>query len=298
MPWIFAAYFGNIIEQLLITGFMHSLQPLLFMAIFYAFSALFTGGWFYYSCKEGLKEKIHTMMQHKRWLSIYLTGSLIGNATWFAAVYISGLSTTAVILCFTRILIVTYAFVYMKDRFPADKAFALFISFVAIILFSMAGNEINQNWGALLAIISCFGYATSSIASKKLMQENACPATASFLRQASHAVLLTVLAYFGTEHTDIISSINLTVLSGILVTALLGGLLVNMFSFFGLKTVNLSSHEAIMGTKPVLIAALGIFIFGEQLSQEQIVLAGIIFLSSFYFLTQKRKTPLLPEHAN
>ncbi len=294
MPWVFAAYFGNIIEQLLITGFLHSLQPLLFMAIFYIFSAVFTGIWFAYSCKNGLAEKLRLFSEHKIWFSLYLGGNIVGNGTWFASVYISGLSTTAVILCFTRILIVTYAFVYMKDRFPADKAFALFVSFIAIILFSLAGKELNQSWGALLAITSCFGYATKSIASKKLMQLDACPATATFARQISHAVLFSGLALLGTDHADIFFSINGTILSGIVLTAFLGGLLVNMFSLYGLRTVNLSSHEAVMGTKPVLIAAFGILFFGEQLSQEQIVLAGIIFLSSFYFLTQKRRR-LLPE---
>ncbi len=284
MIWLLAAYLGNVLEQLLIMGFMQTVNPLLFTVLFYFFAFVFTGFWVRYAKTARSRAHWQKIKDQKTLIVFYVCGALLGNATWFAALYLSGLSTTAIVGTFTRVIILSYAFLYMKDRFPIDKAMAIVIGLGALVLFTAAGSEIDKGWGILCAILSCFGYATEKITSKKLAERGVEPGHASFLRQSVHVIFFSVVMLGAWRVADVTVELNSWLIAGIMLTSLLGGLLVNVFLFYGLRTVQLSRHQALVATKPILLTLMAFVLFGEQLTGEQMILGSVIFLSSLYFL--------------
>lgn len=298
MIWALAAFFGNIIEQLMITSVIREMNPIIYVALFYLFSTIFLVLFHAVSKKHEQFFDWKKARQHKLWAMGFAGGAFIGNALWFLSVYLMGLGITGFLLVFIRVLVTVYAYVYMKDRFPLDKASAFSMGVVMLLCFSLSDGGGNV-LGITAALLSCFGFAMEAISRKKLVEyevraENMMLFRSVVLLVLSWSAVAAAVLFNVVEARDIVT-MDLQSFLLIIGAALLGGLGVNMFVFYAMKTVRLSQYQALETAKPVFLALAGVLVLGEEISLLQAFYGGAIVLSAIYFLWPfKAKRPVKP----
>lgn len=298
MIWALAAFFGNIIEQLMITSVIREMNLIIYVALFYLFSTVFLLLYHAISKKHEQFFDWQKALQHKLWAFGFAGGAFIGNALWFSSLCLIGLGMTGFLLVFVRVLVTVYAYIYMKDRFPLDKAIAFGMGIVMLLCFSLSG-EGNNILGIITALFSCFGFAMESISRKKLVEYEVRAENMMLFRNSTLLLLswsaLAVSILFDVIEPHHIVSIDIQSFLLIIGAALLGGVGVNMFVFYAMKTVRLSQYQALETAKPVFLALSSVLILGEEISLSQAFYGGAIVLSAIYFLWPfKSKHPIKP----
>lgn len=294
MIWLIIALFSNVIEQLLIVHVMSSMDMVTYITLFYLFSSIFTVA-YHFRLRAKTTQKaplIHWEQFYKNKMMFmgYVGGAFFGNLFWFCAVLMIGVGMTSFILIFIKILTTSYSYVFMQDRFPIDKIVSFCIGIFALFIFSFSGDDVNLT-GIILALLSCFGFAGEVICRKKLVDKNVNPENAILMRTLSISILWIFIficgVIWGSQSFDNITSIDITSFMLLLITALLGGFLVHLFVFFGMKNVQISKYNALATLKPILLVLGGVYFFAETITITQIIAGAVIILSTFYFLRGK-----------
>ncbi|MEM7617789.1 MAG: DMT family transporter [Pseudomonadota bacterium] len=291
MIWLIISLISNVIEQLLIVHVMSSMEMVTFIALFYLFSMVFTFGYHLNSRKSDDFMKWTDINQNKFLFGGYIGGAFLGNLFWFMAILMIGVGMTAFILVFIKILTTSYSYKFMQDRFTVDKAISFAVGILALLVFSFSGAEASL-LGVALAFMSCFGFASEVIFRKKLVDNNVNPASAILTRATAMFGLWGVIflsgVIIGTQSFANIISLDITTLLLIILTAFIGGFIVHLAIFLGMKNVKVSQYESLMSIKPVLLALGGVFFFSETITLMQSIAGAVIILSTFYFLKSKK----------
>lgn len=298
MLWALAAFLGNIIEQLMIGSVIRDMNPIFYGAIFYTFSLASLTTYSFFIKKDQQFFDFDKALKYKWLVLCFAGGAMIGNILFFCSLYLLGVGMTAFLLVFIRVLVTVYAYVYMKDRFPADKIIAFTLGIAMLLVFSFSQESLNI-WGIAMALLSCFGFALESISRKKLAENNLRPENMMLFRNTMMFTAFWLIAgaamLLGLVENAKTFDITLQSLGLIIAAAILGGTLVNIFAFHAMKTVKLSQYQAIETTKPVILAFLAVAILGEEITIIQWGAGAIIVLSAFYFLApSKPKPPIKP----
>ncbi len=292
MIWIFSAYAANILEWLVFTKFLHSANPLVFIFLFYFFGSFFMGFFAFWTGRRVLEKTWNKVKEHKYLIYLYVGGALFSNVMWFYSLYLVGIGVTAIVFVFSRAMIITYAYIFMDDRFSFDKIISIIVGFVALLFFALAGNNTELGLGIIIGLLSCVGSAMESISRKKLAYKDIHPEKIIFLRHFAHFAFFAFVIFFYWKSFGLLFEVDQILVMSALATAVLGACLVPLFLFWGMRIVKLSQYEAIIATKPVLLNILAILIFGEQMTVWQNFFGAIVICSSFYFFIPIRKAGL------
>ena len=289
MLFVVIAYFAHVTENMLIAYIIKDTGPYLYIPLSYILSTIWV-----FSYERGLRFKTgkknpdwNLIFSHKGPLVSYIGGAFIGNALWFFSLYLIGIGTVSFILVFIRLFVAIYAYLFMGDRYPADKIVAFATAFVALIFYSYNGLEENF-LGIALALVSCLGFSAETIGKKKLALSGLRPESLVFWRYFTLAILF-CLSFLVFQTLQLIPSDMLETPSPftfllIFFACFLGSVGTNIVLFYGLKTIPLSTLEALNTTKPVLFSILGILMLNETITSHQILWGMVIVLSSLYFV--------------
>lgn len=293
MPFIIIAYFAHVLENTLIAFIIKDTGPYIYIPLFYAISTALV--FFYEKALNHRKEKTqidwNNILSHKGALTAYIGGAFLGNSLWFFSIYMIGIGTVAFILIFIRLFVAIYAYLFMDDRYPADKMAAFATAFFALIFFSYNGLE--NNWaGITVAFLSCIFFSAESIGKKKLALSDLKPESMVLWRYS----LLTLLFCFifvtlnslNLIPEDMLQVPSLSSLLLICLASFMGSIGTNVALFYGLKTVSLSTLEALNTTKPVLFALIGVSFLNENISTNQMLWGIVIVLASIYFVLPRK----------
>ncbi len=287
MIWALAAFLSNIVEQLMITSVIRDMNPIVYVALFYLFSTLFIFIYHFFSKKHDDFFDWQKAAQHKWLVGGFVGGAFFGNALWFASIFLIGVGMTAFLLIFIRVIITVYAYLYMEDRFSIDKAISFATGITMLLLFSFSGGTDNI-LGVVMALLSCFGFAMESITRKKLAQHNLRAENMMLFRNSCLLIFswaaLAVVVFIGAVEFNVIFDIPMKSFAFIVVAAFLGGVMVNFFAFYAMRTVKLSQCSALEITKPVFLALAGVYLLEESITLLQGISGVVIVLSSLYFL--------------
>ena len=288
MLWLIAALLSNIAEQLLITSVIRGMNPIVYIALFYSFSTSFIFICNVIARKKGSFFDWQKAAQHKALIAGFVGGAFFGNALWFTSIFLIGVGMTAFMLIFIRVIVTVYAYIYMEDRFPIDKAISFATGIAMLLVFSFSGGTENI-LGIIIALLSCFGFATESITRKKLAEHNLRAENMMLFRNTSLLILswaglsVSVMLGFADFAADV-DALEPKSWIFIACAAFLGGVVVNLFAFYAMRTVKLSQYSALEITKPVFLALAGVYLLGEEITLLQMVSGIVIILSSSYFL--------------
>jgi|GEM_PF-3816046 len=290
MFWAFAAVITNVVEQLLITKLLFSLDIVVFAMLFYTTSTIIMSVLHLKNHKTQIADFKYTF-GHKFLLLGYVGGSFWGNVLWFISLTLIGVGMAAFILVFVRVIVTAYSYIYMNDRFSIDKAIAFSIGIIALLIFSFSNENVNA-FGALLAVISCFGFAAEIIFRKKLIEANVNSDNAIIARNATLSLLwwsiFAVGCIWGAYSIESLTEISSHIFLLLLLTAILGGILGHQCAFKAMRTIKLSQYESLSALKPVLLAIGGILLFDESITFTQSIAGAVIIVSTFYFLRGKK----------
>ena len=287
MIWALAAFLANIVEQLLITSVIREMNPIVYVALFYLFSIAFLILYHFIFKRREQFFDWHKALKHKFLVLGFAGGAFVGNALWFTSIYLIGVGMTGFLLVFIRVIVTVYAYLYMKDRFPLDKAIAFGLGIIMLLFFSLSDGASNI-LGITAALISCFGFAMEGISRKKLAEHDARPENMMLFRNSFLFLLswsaLGIAIMINHVEVGSVFALDVRSLFFIMVAAFLGGLIVNMFVFYAMRHIKLSQYQALETTKPVFLALSGVMILGEDIALVQALCGGAIILSALYFL--------------
>lgn len=294
MLWAIAAYITHVIEMTIHTYAVNELSPLIVMPLFYLFTTIFILAYNKIKHKSLLFPNFRNINHHKLLLSAYISGGLIGNLLWFSSVAFIGIGTVTFILVFIRVLVTGYSYFFMNDRFPVDRMIALITSFLAVFAFSYGGEEVNHI-GVTFAVLSCVAFSIETITKKKLAETEIKPENIVIARSVALG-LLSFLFFLALSPLNLPIYENhseaptITGLSFIAMAAFIGGVVSGIVTFFAMRQITLSYYEALNASKPVTMAVIGVLLFGETMTQFQILMGAIIIASSLYFLWPRNET--------
>jgi drug/metabolite transporter (DMT)-like permease len=291
MLYVLVAYFAHILEITLITFVIKDTGPYVYITLSYIIAWLWVFLYEKITNKKGEKIPLKDIIVHKNILLCYIGGAFLGNALWFYSIFLIGMGTVSFILIFVRLFVAVYAYLYMNDRYPADKIAAFVTAFIALGFYSYSGLE--QNWlGITLALISCFAFAAESIGKKKLSQTDMKPENMVLWRYSTLAIAFTLIFsvlfigdFIPQDMLKIPSAFNLMLMT---IACFVGSIGTNIILFYGLRTVQLSVHESLNSTKPVIFSIIGIFLLDETMTSSQFIWGIIILVASLYFVLPQR----------
>ena len=287
MIWAFAAYIAHIIELLMITEVIRDMNPLIYMGLHYFFSGLFITIYSFYFKKEGQVFDKQKAGENKLLIYGYIAGPFFGNALWFCSLFLIGVGLTSFLLIFVRMIVTLYSYLYMNDRYALDKVFSFAVGIVLLMLFSFEAGQVNI-WGVSAAVLSCLGFSLETICRKRLVENDVRPENMLLLRNLSLFVLSWVFIFmlytFGFLGFESLQTLSSDSYGFIIFAALIGGVGMNLMSFYALKTVKLSFVESLGTTKPIILSICGVLFLGEALSLTQGVYGALIVASSIYFI--------------
>lgn len=285
MQWLILSYVVNVVELLLIGGLITAMNPLVYVSVYYGMATAATMFSQKVLFRPKTPVKLDNIIANKNLVMAYVGGSLFGNSLWFLAAYLVGISTVTVLLIGVRILVTAYAIWFLKEKVRTDQVFAVGLSIGALIWFSLAGaGQVEyQGLGTLAGLVSCLGYFVETIARKRLIDNDVAPRKILQWRSAAHFVLFTAAALIivGPSNIDFGLEPKLWVL--IAITAVLGGVMRNLFTFYAMRTVSLVYYEVAESTKPVVVGGLAILLLGEVIADEQLLPAAMLVVASTYF---------------
>ncbi len=294
MIWALIGHGLNVVEQLLIAGIIKAMDPFIYVTVFYFFAFIFSSIYRHYTKNIRVEKYEDRITDHKGLVLGYVGGALLGNGFWFASLIFLGLGLTSFVLVFIRVLVTLYAYLYMDDRFPWDKAVSLCIGFGALAVFSASGGSMNPV-GFALALTSCFGFALEFICRKKIVHESVSFECFLTLRQAV-LMVCAASALCGILIFDLpgygIFPREYNPFTIIILTAFIGGFVVHMVMAKAMRQIKLSQNEALSTIKPVVVALCGVVILGETITITQAICGIVIVLSALYFLRPEKPRSL------
>ena len=272
MIWALLTIFGNATEQILIGYFILQTDPLNAVPFFYLLTSLFCIAT---PIALGFRNG-HPMdlLSEKKLVFIFVFASASGNALWFSALCLWGLSGTALVLIALRVILIFYGTYFLKEKMAAKQWFAAVMIIGLLALFTNATPPENTT-GVILAFLSVILYAIEDI-TEKALSSRVEPTHLMSLRQIVALILFTIVALLVNKSIsfEFLSQPKLAI--SIVVAAFIGGPLVCHARFYAYRALPISLFSLISSFKPVLIVVGSMIFLGEEMTNLQMILAAMM----------------------
>ncbi len=287
MFWGVVATVLSALEQLAFGFFLPHVSPLLSIPIFYFAASVFTLAG---RRLLGKRETFQPVRDRSRKLIAgYLGGAIVGNGLWFASILLLGLGETAVLLILVRVFAVLYGVLVLKERMSAIQTVSALVILCALSVF--AGVSPPEDHLALtLCLISTLALTLELICFKQIVGSIAVTDLVA-LRQCTQFLAFSGIALLAYPHVQPEFKFSLGILSVILATAFVGGLLVNVARYLAIDKMKLSTYSLLTGLKPVLVLALSVMILDERFTETQLAAASCMLAASFFLFRPIRSQP-------
>lgn len=237
------------------------------------------------------------------WVCIFggLLGTIMITKAFFAA--FAGETTFATVVILQKlqpIFALFLAAVLLKEKLPA-KFYgwaALAIGAAYVLAFGSHGvsfDIILNNKAALFALLAAFAFGSSTVFGKRIVNHLDFKSTAA-LRFGITAFLALILILI-TDDIWAINSISTLQWKLFGVVVVTSGAVALLIYYYGLKRISASTATICELFWPFSALVLDYFIHGNVLTSTQII-ASIILLISFYFVTKEGKTRIKKFTAN
>lgn len=211
---------------------------------------------------------------------------ITGRLFYVLAIALIPLSAATVILQATPIVVVAGAVLVFREKVGWRRWLAILIGLAGVVVIVQPGTE-GFSPLSLLAVIGMIGFAGRDLASR------IAPATIGTVLLGFYGFLSVVIA--GLIYTLVQGEAFLVPgpwLSGLLLGAVLAGVAAYAFLMKAMRTGEVSAVTPFRYSRLLFGIALGVFVFGEQLSFEMLVGSGLIVVSGLFILWrgQRRRT--------
>ena len=191
-------------------------------------------------------------------------GIFLGDAVLFASFARIGARRSSVVFATNAPMTVILGYIFLNETLTRNEILGIIITFVGVILAIIFGKRKSQisHWeevrgplwiGVVLALLGALGQATGSIIIRPVMEAGAAPFFTSFLRVATAAIALLILAGLAPKLTRAHNPLNKRIFSLVSLQALIGmvaGMTLLLFAFQGAPAGIVATLSA---TVPVLI---------------------------------------------
>ena len=197
--------------------------------------------------------------------------SIIATYCWHYGLSMVPVNNAITINYLTPMLIPLIAVLILKDKVPKTLIFSIIGCFATIIIFYKP--KIVFQFGYLILFVDVLLYSTSIVLSKKLMLEKQSPISLVFFKVliiclTSIHIIPTLIPKIQHNQTIILSTF---IVSICYMTEFL-------LSLTAYSLVKVSKLQPLYYTRIVFGASISYFILGEQVQQNQIIVAIIIVL--------------------
>ena len=272
MIWALLTIFGNATEQILIGYFILQTDPLNTVPFFYLLTSLFCVAT---PIMLGFRSGSPTdLMSEKKLVFIFIFASASGNALWFSALCLWGLSGTSLVLIALRVILIFYGTFFLEEKMSSKQWLAAVMIIILLTFFTNAAPPENTI-GIILAFLSVIFYSIEDIAEKALSSRVE-PTHLMSLREIVTLVLFSIIA-LGVNNSinfDFLSQPKLAMI--IVIAALIGGPLVCHARFHAYRAMPISLFSLISSFKPVLIVVGSMIFLGEEMTKMQMILAAMM----------------------
>lgn len=210
---------------------------------------------------------------------------ITGRLFYVLAVALIPLSAATVILQATPIVVVAGAVLVFNEKVGWRRWLAILIGLVGVIVVVRPGTD-GFSPLSLLAVVGMIGFAGRDLASR------IAPATIGTVLLGFYGFLSVVIA--GAVYTLVQGEAFVSLepmLSALLLGAVLSGVAAYAFLMKAMRTGEVSAVTPFRYSRLLFGIALGVLIFGEQLSFEMLVGSGLIVVSGLFILWRGQKRP-------
>ncbi|WP_434053367.1 MAG: DMT family transporter [Roseibium sp.] len=203
---------------------------------------------------------------------------ITGRLFYVLAVALIPLSAATVILQATPIVVVAGAVLVFNEKVGWRRWLAILIGLAGVIVVVRPGTD-GFSPLSLLAVVGMIGFAGRDLASR------IAPATIGTVLLGFYGFLSVVIA--GVVYTLVQGEAFVSlepVLSALLLGAVLSGVAAYAFLMKAMRTGEVSAVTPFRYSRLLFGIALGVFVFGEQLSFEMLVGSGLIVVSGLFIL--------------
>jgi drug/metabolite transporter (DMT)-like permease len=276
-------------EVLLLAHLMQLYSPLLLLGAYYACTSTMTLG---RRCLNADARADQSWRKHRRTLTYYIAGGALGNALWFASLWLMGASSVALLSMVQRVALMIYSARHMNEPM---SAWQWVISVTMIVLagaFSAEGDA--KDWlGVGLCSVSYLCFCFSDVAQKRL-SAHVPWTTALTARQIVQFALFGGAAaiYCWTVPTAVSTYGLLDFWLGVVAAALMGGVLSKICHYHAVTRLPLNRVVLIEQLESVLVFFLGVALFSQVTLWSSQGAAGVgMVLCLVAFLWLERRGP-------
>ena len=229
-------------------------------------------------------DKLYSSDVLSRPMRIRALFEITGRLFYGLAIALTPLSAATVILQAAPLVVVAGAALFFREKVGWRRWAAIFIGLAGVIVIIKPGTD-SFSALSILALIGMIGFAGRDLASR------AAPVSISTNILGIYGFLSVIVAgvVFGLWDGAAFRwpSANVSVF---LLGAILAGVVAYTSLMKAMRTGEVSAVTPFRYTRLVFGIALGIVVFGEQLSLSMIVGSGLIVLSGLFILWRGKKT--------
>lgn len=210
---------------------------------------------------------------------------ITGRLFYVLAVALIPLSAATVILQATPLVVVAGAVLVFKEKVGWRRWLAILIGLAGVVVIVQPGTD-GFSPLSLLAVIGMIGFAGRDLASR------IAPATIGTVLLGFYGFLSVVVA--GVVYTLVQGEAFIFPgpwLSALLLGAVFAGVAAYAFLMKAMRTGEVSAVTPFRYSRLLFGIALGVLVFGEQLSFEMLLGSGLIVVSGLFILWRGQKRP-------
>jgi len=239
-----------------------------------------------------LKQKEYKIEKNKI-IQLFMLGTfgyISTTAAYFSALnYIS--APLVALLFYTNPLIVCIlSYFILKEAISINKAIALILSLLGLVLivgFSVGGIDIS---GVLLALLAALLYSGYIIASGKIVT-GIDPVVATTYVASSCAIVTLIYGLI----TSSFGQINPHILLYSLLMAVFSTVIAILFFFEGIKRIGASQAAIISTVEPMVTVLMSALVLGDRMSLPQLLGGALIVAGIFILQRPAKKKDVLSE---
>lgn len=294
MVWLFLSIFLNAIEQILTGYYVTTVHLVWVIFIFYGMAFIFVSSWKLLQIAR--KKQSHFIdwkrLSHiKQPLMVALVGCFMGNGLWFFSLIAIGVTATAVLMLFSRVLVMLYAIFVRREQKTKFEYAVILLCFIGLVFFIDPSNQSMSLTGFIIALISATGYAIDNICRKE-MANKIDPHDYIIFRQGAqfsfYGLVAIISALFFIDVPPLDFQTDWLSPGLIVVSAFLGGVVVLYCTLRALETIDLVDYETVSSLKPVFIYMMAGLLLGENLTLQQTLSAIVIIASTASLISASR----------
>jgi DME family drug/metabolite transporter len=277
--------FSFVLDDILAGFVMGQISPLIVMPI-----------WFGSDCCVGVipflvmskkQQRLQTLIIHWRICLGFYFFTALSSFAWFSTVYNLGLSGGTVLVQFYHLLVIGWGLFVLKESLSHSSKFGIVAVFMGLIMFSAGGFGQYDLSAILIAFLMAVGYAGSIITKKYAagkVDHNMLVTLRAFIMFLVASAIGLKLGVSVVSYTELSTELWVAMIVG----GAVGAGLNHHLSLAVLKYISLSIYSVIEMLSPIIVVICGVLLYGDHLSDLQMVACGFVLLGKAVILFAKR----------